>query len=433
MGQINPDLPEVGSDVDIWGNILNTAFGQLIAQGNQNDSAYTAIRSVKFYGAEGDGVTDDSAAIAAALADNHGRTLFFPVGTYRVASATRLVLAGNSSSIVGDPSGLGSVIKFENPAGGLDIGDGAGLTYENRLVAITIVGSGVTTTTVRCRKMYEPYFNQVRIENGSTAVGACHLELNDCGQLDANRLVIQGSKTAIKITGALPVLVATLRLSNFFNCENAVLIATGMGGGIPKFHLEDSWIESVPNIVTIDVGANSLSVGELSFSNVRYLQAAGNFRLVKTVSHGAVYFTRLRFEESNVEAVASTVPLVDFSAVANPGIVWVQLREMDLNIGGTEPLIKANAAQEWWLFHTKIDDIRHPATGLFDPGRWSGAPYAIGGTFPEPYSLVAVGSPEGSLAAPPGSQARRIDGGDNSLYVKTAGSGNTGWKAATLV
>jgi hypothetical protein len=49
-----------------------------------------------------------------------------------------------------------------------------------------------------------------------------------------------------------------------------------------------------------------------------------------------------------------------------------------------------------------------------------------------PEMLHGAGSPEGSTAAPKGSIYQRTDGGDSStLYAKTSGVGNTGWRAVT--
>lgn len=43
--------------------------------------------------------------------------------------------------------------------------------------------------------------------------------------------------------------------------------------------------------------------------------------------------------------------------------------------------------------------------------------------------LAGTGSPEGAVTAPVGSEYHRVDGGTNTaLYVKTSGSGNTGWE-----
>jgi hypothetical protein len=56
--------------------------------------------SVKDFGAVGDGVTDDTAAIQAAIDANGGAVIFFPVGTYKITSPILITVA--STRLVGD-------------------------------------------------------------------------------------------------------------------------------------------------------------------------------------------------------------------------------------------------------------------------------------------------------------------------------------------
>jgi hypothetical protein len=56
--------------------------------------------------------------------------------------------------------------------------------------------------------------------------------------------------------------------------------------------------------------------------------------------------------------------------------------------------------------------------------------YVIHGSQPGVVHIVFSGSPEGVYAAPVGSLYSRTDGGaSTTLYVKTSGTGNTGWTA----
>ena len=53
---------------------------------------------------------------------------------------------------------------------------------------------------------------------------------------------------------------------------------------------------------------------------------------------------------------------------------------------------------------------------------------------PERWVIPGTGSPEGAIAAPQGTMFLRRDGGnDTTLYVKTSGSGSTGWRRVATV
>ena len=62
-----------------------------------DDIGANVLVSVKSYGATGDGVTDDTAAIQAAI--NANKSVFFPAGTYKIS--TPIILSQNNFQIVG--------------------------------------------------------------------------------------------------------------------------------------------------------------------------------------------------------------------------------------------------------------------------------------------------------------------------------------------
>jgi len=103
------------------------------AVGRTVHDKFTEMVSVKDFGAVGDGVTDDTAAIQAAVTfgmlsqnngtgfgSNNGRTIFFPIGKYRISNAISIYegcnLLGEQSGLVNSGSGFstGTVLLLSN-------------------------------------------------------------------------------------------------------------------------------------------------------------------------------------------------------------------------------------------------------------------------------------------------------------------------------
>lgn len=107
---------------------------QGISAFNPSPSTYKVFRNVKDYGARGDGVTDDSAAINRAIQDGNrcapGRcssssttnaVVYFPAGTYVVSSS---IVSYYSTNLIGNPNNL-PVLKATPGFTGFGVIDGA--------------------------------------------------------------------------------------------------------------------------------------------------------------------------------------------------------------------------------------------------------------------------------------------------------------------
>jgi hypothetical protein len=88
-------LPTVGGDTGNWGNVLNDFLG--VSHNTDGTLKGVAnVLNVKDYGAKGDGATDDTAAIQAAInnsANNLGK-VYFPIGNYKITQTLNIVGGG---------------------------------------------------------------------------------------------------------------------------------------------------------------------------------------------------------------------------------------------------------------------------------------------------------------------------------------------------
>jgi hypothetical protein len=102
-------LPTVGGSSNTWGTELDA---WLLTAHNADGSLKNYFINVKAYGAVGDGVTDDTTAIQAALnAALTGGIIFFPAGTYIITAS--LLFPGNIKIFGSGDSDSGTVIKVK--------------------------------------------------------------------------------------------------------------------------------------------------------------------------------------------------------------------------------------------------------------------------------------------------------------------------------
>jgi hypothetical protein len=103
------------------------------------------IVSVKDFGAIGDGTTDDTAAIQAAINANQNSTIIFPQGTYKVSS-TILLTDSSGHNFQGNLIGQNATINFTNAGSSSD----TDATMQNGFQAYPVTnGTGGDTTGLR--------------------------------------------------------------------------------------------------------------------------------------------------------------------------------------------------------------------------------------------------------------------------------------------
>src|SRR5262245_2164370 len=125
---------------------------------------YPSWKSVKDFGAKGDGVTDDTAAIQAALnalkpvRNSTWSVLYFPAGTYKVTqmlTSTRDVHYDYlGAMIIGEDPNI-TIIKWAGPTGGtLLYWEG----WYNKISRLTFDGSGTAAAALAQARQFSTYF-----------------------------------------------------------------------------------------------------------------------------------------------------------------------------------------------------------------------------------------------------------------------------------
>lgn len=154
----------------------------------------TEFVSVKDFGAVGDGVTDDTAAIQAALdavinlgnANQDPKVLYFPIGQYLVTQITIGYITG----------GTGSAATKD-------------AYYKNIYCDGVILGTNATDAIVKIEGALGCNFNSLRVTNLSTAVGSIAVKASRSYIVNWNNCRFKGGQYAHLLQG---------NLNNYYGC-----------------------------------------------------------------------------------------------------------------------------------------------------------------------------------------------------------------------
>lgn len=137
-GTITGNLAVLGTTtLSNAGPSLVTATGAATAR--TLASYFADVINVKDFGAKGDGVTDDTAALQAAITAAGNSTIRFPAGNY-IKSAALTVATGFAPLLIGDGIGSTRIINNSSTAGGI--------IFSNATSASMPLGGGIQNMTI---------------------------------------------------------------------------------------------------------------------------------------------------------------------------------------------------------------------------------------------------------------------------------------------
>jgi len=189
------------------------------------------VVNVMDHGAVGDGVTDDSMAIKAAIdAIPSGGTLYFPAGKYLVSSTVEIDVGdpawvGTNLNITGDGAGSTVIICAVERDYALKISGvhGSGFRLDN----ILFKGSNLSSNKgVKLSNLSEPYIENVFFNNNFTA-----LEMTDCVRTKLISCTFNQNRNGL--IGTDQILESTPNAIDLFGCcfyGNSEMAASFYGG-----------------------------------------------------------------------------------------------------------------------------------------------------------------------------------------------------------
>lgn len=217
---------------------MTTAGQQIAAQANANknkDVFGSILYNVKAYGAKGDGVTDDTAAIQAAIVaipDNEayggdggktGGILYFPLGNYLISSpllvnklGVVIMGVGIESSVISLKAGFtgDSAIRFDHPGLYAEVGVGV----EN----ISVYMNGINTHGITVARAYDGItFNDVYVKDVGDAYSGYRFIPDPDVTDKVSQTILMTNCMAIHKNGGTGV---TGSLFYFETCQEIVLL-----------------------------------------------------------------------------------------------------------------------------------------------------------------------------------------------------------------
>ena len=229
------------------GGIANNALIAVIPIGSYN--AGVGVYNVRDYGATGNGVTDDTAAIQAAInaasaASTNGRVVL-PAGTYAISDP--LTISADGVALLGMAGWAQTVILCTTADSGIVVDKGGGaITYQAEIGNLCIGGNSQGTTGLKLVNANESVFHDILLVN--TVTQAIQLQGDYCGLNSYERIAIDVATTnaiGVSVEGGIN---NWFRNCNFFGGTTAF----AFDGGVSTLQIDACWFENWDTVLGFD-------------------------------------------------------------------------------------------------------------------------------------------------------------------------------------
>lgn len=276
------------------GSVVYTPAGT----GAQPTTVQTKLRetvSVKDFGAAGDGTTDDTAAIQAAINASSGfRAVYFPTGTYKVTST--ITIANDRVGLFGD--GVATRILFVPTASAVcflfDKGSASSVQNFVRDMAFYSSDTTYTKTAIKLIDVSECLLQNIQtISPHWSGNGSIFLHI-----LGRDSTAVQ----ELNVYADLPIKISPIPAPHtasgigidHFNFHNCYLISSGsypivtIDSGVNVTHTSfdgfQAWVQGTYGLYWNDTTSTATSIG-LSIKNVRWEQVVGAAGYLIYIAH----------------------------------------------------------------------------------------------------------------------------------------------------
>jgi len=431
--------------------------------------------SVKDFGAVGDGVADDTAAIQAAI--DAADSVYIPAGTYKT---TATILVYRNNHIFGDNAET-SVIRFAAGITGVQVVQGGvGTQFSKNAATIErisveasapnaanvcialddpTVGEGINNTTLRSVSAVgaqtggaaitsytgtgiflefalKCVFDDVIVTNCGIGVHAvaeptlgvsalpnanwwngCKIRGNNVGfNIHADDTYISGCTIEANSVGVYaPAGNKVTLTSNHFENQSGSRINVQLDAGtLSSFGNFYSGANANSDIIINSAGLESTSVNDTLNSGVTKVAGTGCLSIYSPVLGAPSVTGAGRIITHTQGGILGTN--TNTLQYGIQGFLVADIRAIIQNSGGNT-VLGISGANRLEIVNSAGTAVAYlTSTGAFSPQNTGAAQYA------------GAGTPEGAVTANPGSTYMRTNGGaGTSFYVKESGTGNTGW------